>query len=114
MDDYIQPAYIMVNVIQKYKRGPWVNAEYMRNVKCSIFVSCKLIEAEWRIYESVNYTIIDSDNGLSTIRRQAIILTNADILPITPYGTYFSEISFKSQMVSFKKMLLKLSLASVC
>ena len=33
----------------------------------------KLDEAEWRIYASINYTIIGSDNGLSPGRRQAII-----------------------------------------
>ena len=31
------------------------------------------MEAERRIYASVNYTIIGSDNGLSPGRRQAII-----------------------------------------
>ena len=36
-----------------------------------------LIEAEWRIYASVNKKIIGSDNGLSPDRRQAIIWTNA-------------------------------------
>ena len=31
------------------------------------------IEAEWRIYASLNWVIIGSDNGLSPVRRQAII-----------------------------------------
>ena len=44
----------------------------------------QLIEAEWRIYASVNFTIIDSDNGLSPDRRKAIIWTNAGILLIRP------------------------------
>ena len=35
--------------------------------------SCELIEAEWRKYASVNYTIIGPDNGLTPVRRQAII-----------------------------------------
>ena len=39
-----------------------------------------------------NLTIIGSDNGLSTGRRQAIIYTNAGILSIGPLGTKFSEI----------------------
>ena len=38
-----------------------------------------LIEAERRIYVSVTYTIIGSDNGLSPGRHQAIIWTNAAI-----------------------------------
>ena len=33
----------------------------------------ELIEAEWRIYASLNWVIIGSDNGLSPVRRQAII-----------------------------------------
>ena len=37
-------------------------------------------------------TIIDSNNGLSPGRRQAIIWTNAEILLIRPLGTKFSEI----------------------
>ena len=37
-------------------------------------------------------TIIDSDNGLSPGRRQAIIWTNAGILLIETLGTNFSEI----------------------
>ena len=37
-------------------------------------------------------TIIGSDNGLSSGRRQAIIWTNAGILLIRPLGTNFSEI----------------------
>ena len=37
-------------------------------------------------------TTIDSDNGLSPGRRQAIIWTNDGILLIGPFGTNFSEI----------------------
>ena len=44
-----------------------------------------------------NLTIIDSDNGLSPGRRQAIILTYAGILWIGPPGTNFSEISIAIQ-----------------
>ena len=29
------------------------------------------MEADWRVYASVNYTIIDADNGLLPDRRQA-------------------------------------------
>ena len=42
-----------------------------------------------------NLTIIDSDNGLSPCRRQAIIWTSAGILLIGPSGTNFSEILIK-------------------
>ena len=56
-------------------------------------------------------TIIGSDNGLSPGRRQAIIRTNAGILLIEPLGTTFSEILIGIQIVSFKKMRLKMSSA---
>ena len=54
-------------------------------------MSYKLIQDEWRIYASATYDIIDSDNGLSPLRRQAIIWTNAGILSVVPPGTNFSE-----------------------
>ena len=56
-------------------------------------------------------TIIDSDNGLSPERRQAIIWTNAGILLIGPLGTNFNEILISIQTFSFKKMHLKMSSA---
>ena len=36
------------------------------------------IEAEWRIYASVNYAINGSDNGLFSVQFQAIDWNNAD------------------------------------
>ena len=59
-------------------------------------------------YVSVTHTIIASDNGLSPVRRQAIIWTNAAILSIRLKGTCFSEISSKIQRFSVKKMHLKM------
>ena len=47
------------------------------------------MEAEWRIYASVNSTIIGSDNGLSPGRRQAIIWTNTGLLSI---GTLWNKL----------------------
>ena len=52
-------------------------------------------------------TIIDSDNGLSPGRRQAIIWTIAGILLIVPLGTNFSEILTEILTFSFKKMRMK-------
>ena len=52
-------------------------------------------------------TIIDSDNGLSPERCQAIIWTNARILLIGLLGTNFSEILSLIHTFSFKKMHLK-------
>ena len=56
-------------------------------------------------------SIIDSDNGLSPVRRQAIIWTNAGMLLIGPLGTNFSEILIEILTFSFKKMRLKVSSA---
>ena len=70
-----------------------------------------LIEAEWRIYVSWNWVSIDSDNGLSLIRRQAIIWFKEDLLLIGPLGTNFSEIWIKIQIFPLKKMHLKRSSA---
>ena len=46
-----------------------------------------LTETEWLIHVSVNYATIGTDNGLSPIWHQAIILSNADLLSIRPLGT---------------------------
>ena len=54
-------------------------------------------------------TIIDSDNGLSPGRCQAIIWTNAGILLIGVLRTNLSEISIGIQTFSFNKMHLKMS-----
>ena len=56
---------------------------------------------------SVNFTIIGSDNGLSSDRRQAIIWTNDGILLIGLLGTNFKEILINIQTFSFRKMHLE-------
>ena len=61
------------------------------------------------IYSSLNWVIIGSDNGMSPVRRQAIIWTNAGILLIGPLGTNFSETLIGIQTFSFKKSHLKAS-----
>ena len=55
-----------------------------------------------------NPTIIGPDNGLSPIRRQAIIGTNAGILLIRPLGTNFSEMWIEIHIFSFRKMHSKM------
>ena len=54
----------------------------------------------------VKLTIIDSDNGLSPERRQAIIWTNVGILLIGPLRTNFSEILIGFQTFSNKSLQL--------
>ena len=61
------------------------------------------------IYASVNRVSIGSDNGLSPTRHQAIIQTSADLLPIGPTGTNFSDILIKMEKFSFTTMHLNLS-----
>ena len=56
-----------------------------------------------------NPTIIGSNNGLSPIRRQAVIGTNAGILLIQPLGTNFSEMLIEIHIFSLKKMHSKWS-----
>ena len=54
-------------------------------------------------------TIIGSDNGLATGRRQAIMWTNAGILLIQTLGTNISKILSKIHTFSFTEMHLKMS-----
>ena len=49
------------------------------------YIPAELIEAERRIYTSMTKVIIDSDTGLSPVRRQTIIWTNTGILLIEPW-----------------------------
>ena len=58
---------------------------------------------------SVNWVSIGSSNGLWPVRRQAITLTNADLLWIGTFGINFSEIRIEIQNFSFTKMHLKRS-----
>ena len=53
-------------------------------------------------------TTIGSDNGLSPVRRQAIIWTNAGVLLIGPLGTNFNEILIQIHTFSFKEIHSKM------
>ena len=55
----------------------------------------QLIASERRIYESINWTTVGSNNDLLPVRRQAIIWTNVVISLIGPLGTIFSETESK-------------------
>ena len=54
-----------------------------------------------------NLTIVGSDNGMASGRRQAFIWINAGMF-IGPLGTNFSEILIEIHIFSFKKMHLKM------
>ena len=55
----------------------------------------------------MNRVSIGSDDGLSPIRCQAIIYTNAGLLSIEPLGTNFSEILIKTQTFHSQKCIWK-------
>ena len=62
-----------------------------------------IIEAGCNMYASVRGAIIGSDNGLSPVRRQAIIWTNAGLLLFRPMETNFREISIKWKSFHWRK-----------
>ena len=72
--------------------------------KYKLDMSRYFIEAEWRIYASVTYAIIGSDNGLSPGRCQAIIWISVRILLIGPLRTSFNEILIEIHAFSFSKL----------
>ena len=58
----------------------------------------------------MNWVIIISDEGMLSVRRQAIIGTNDDLLSIGPLGIEFSDFFFiGTQTITFNKMYLKMS-----
>ena len=61
----------------------------------------------------MNWVNIGSGNGLSPVRRQAIMRTNAGLLSIEPLGTKFGEILIEIHTFSFTKMRLKMSPAKL-
>ena len=63
------------------------------------------------MYASLKWVIIGSDNGLSPVRHQNVIWTNAGILLTGPWGTNFSELLIGIQTLSFKKLHLNMSSA---
>ena len=60
---------------------------------------------------SLNKVIIDSDNGLAPVWRQAITWTSDDLLSIQPLGTYSNEILIEIQTFSLMKMRFRMSSA---
>ena len=56
-------------------------------------------------------TTIGSDNGLSPVRRQAIISTSAAIVLTGPLGTNFSEILIEIHFLSVWNVCVTLSIS---
>ena len=80
----------------------WIPWQRVSNAK-SFSMSWRLADLWLSIIKSVNRVSIGSDNGMSLIRRQTIILTNVGLLSFGPLGTNFSEILMKIQKFSLKK-----------
>ena len=85
--------------------------------KQSVFTQCKVIcmlcdmvhVTVWVTHICISkLTIIGSNNGLPSGRRQAIIWTSDGILLIGPIGTNFGEILIEIYIFSFKEMQLKM------
>ena len=87
---------------------------------CSKYGSVCVVVKKWRLHAlshwgrvthicASNPTRINSDNGLSPGRRQAIIWINTAVLLIGPLATNISEILIEIHTFSFKKMHLKMS-----
>ena len=89
----------------------WVSLTYINHVISPKWKTTPLLTHWSRVTHICvsKLTIIDSDNGLSPSRRQAIIWTNAGILLIGPQETNLSEILIEIYTFSFKKIHLKLS-----
>ena len=62
----------------------------------------KPLRPEWYIYASVKQVIAGSDNGLSSLRRQAIFWTNADVLPVGPLRTNLEKFKSKYNNIDWK------------
>ena len=60
-------------------------------------------EARWRIYASVNCVVIDSGNGLSPVRHEAITCTSAELVSFGHMGIKFSQILIEIQIFWFQK-----------
>ena len=65
-------------------------------IYCKVSERNYLFETEWRIFASVEKTIIGSDNGVSPIRCQAIIWTNDDIVNWNIRNTFQCNIIWNS------------------
>ena len=111
-------------------RGPWSLIRRYRSKLLIIWSTCLISlighckKALWTLEHTKNLlthwgrvthicvsklTIIGSDNGLSPVRRQTIIWTNAGILLIGTLERNVSVILSEIPAFSFKKMYLKVS-----
>ena len=107
MDLYIYIIYIRFCICLMYQANT-INV-YFDN---SQWVLLMLIHWGWVMHICVNkLSFIDSDNGLSPSRNQAVNWTNARILLIWHLGIHFSKMLIKIHAFLFKKMHFKTSSA---
>ena len=94
----------------------WKLRHQIRCVKIHVILGVFRISSSWWRHQIETFSVllafvsIDSGNGLSPARRQAITWTNAGLLSIGLLGTNFSEIWIGILPFSFKKMHLKMFL----
>ena len=100
----------------EFKHLPTTPAIFHRRKRCAANVCNGSPRASIHLplvpHICVNRVSIGSDNGLSPIRRQAILWTNTRILLVEPFWTKFSEILIEIHIFPFKKMHLKISSAT--
>ena len=101
--------YVVVIVIMSYFIMFFVSDDKNKDDQSNNLVHFNLS----RLSESVNCTIIGSDNGLSPGRRWAIIWTNVGIVLIGPLRTNINEILIEIYKVAFQKMHLKIA-SAIC
>ena len=59
---------------------------------------CEVIGASWCICALINWAIIHSDNGLSTVWHKVIAWSNTGSLKMQPLGTTHSKFNHKEQI----------------
>ena len=75
----------------------------------NVFILSTLLPLGPHIY--VTWASMGSGNGLLLVRHQIITWTSADLLPVGPLWTDFSEILIRIQHFSFRKVYLTISTA---
>ena len=112
--------FFMINTYQAHRNWNWFSVNeplhmFIRVTSViitSVHIRYKPLLTHWGGVTHIcvgKLTIIGSDNGLASVRRQAIIWTNDGLLLIGPLVTNFSEILIEILTFSFMKMHLKVS-----
>ena len=107
-----QQGNISVVYMGIFQRIKWPLSSHLPEYR--IYASLLRHLPEYCIYAPVNPVSIGSDNGLSSIWRQAFIKTNTGLLSIGPLGAHFSEILLNIQNCDLRKCIWKYRLRNGC